>query len=1125
MKQTKQMQKDGFFSAVLRSMLYSQGGESTGAQLSDTPPTIQHSVVEPFLLNNSGMGRRSPFRTTVFDISLRVPDEAAAKQLGTRFCRDLDDDDQLLLSGLVRALDVSNHYPSEAYTFASRLGKGLPGFIHASAAYFDNGRLSGTGLCNWGSAADDALLLPSCPENSATCDERKGLCSPEKLEQRPWSCECLPGYEGSVEYTHVEDLGGSFEISGSCTAIKEFCQLDGDVALKQKDGKGNANGVLGELALPSCLPGYRAEGETTCTEEKLWVPDPQHLCHWIPPKQQPEPYCDLHMLTSPGLRVLQGCEPCPISQGASCNCMVECDEGYKRSGGGEEGSKKCLRETFLCPRKVVFKDETCVDEETNNETKTFCCKESWGENMPPGKLESRNCGEISKDKDCLSSMHDGSSGSAKAGEPCCWQRQGRKCAPESEHLAAAVCAATNEVIDATWSDMPTCTPLPVIPPRPVCENKFARLLNLVHENCDGCKPEEPCNCTVRCKPGTKQPFGEAPQGAEGIRECVWRGENQAEFEPPPNCQGICETPNNQSGLLDVSRCKNACTVGAKKCKCKVSCAAGAAVFSGDEGKKLCTPTGGGQEYERSPECRPVCVKPDNQFNQLEVVGCSGCVAGTDCSCRLKCRGDNKALRGREGEKVCKLLDASAGSLPTAEWVDKLHADRDDHVSGVPQCLPPITIQVVDALRQQALEGVTIEVYIASSNKEENRLLERLSTDDSKESDKSVKFYSEAASMLVKIEKEGYSSILRQLDRGANCNDYSKCRFQFSLSKRLNGNDLHPDGCFIKGKPSSIRWEMRAVLEWDQNPRDLDIWARNWGCYADVERAYNCRGSNASSMYHPFTNRFGVCKRRNFKTHSVKTVEGKACAVKGCRRERNQVKFIDGKPSCRTLWPDQFPKWVTYASRYVDSMDRRVVGHDPDRAKKGQVQQLSEAANWTPDHYMVLDVDKMSGYGPETVTFKNVPPGVYQIVVNQYGGYDKSTLAQGNPRVTLYIGSNNVAFECKISPQCKQDAFVWNVVNINVTAGDADLNGEIEYSIRLIDDEPDMQILRRLDLPTRTVPDFANWGWSRDDLAWLASNRFYSDDELKNVCYGKCHIVDTSLEHSYGACLASRKGSA
>eukprot|EP00930_Biecheleria_cincta_P041874 TRINITY_DN2877_c0_g3_i1.p1 TRINITY_DN2877_c0_g3~~TRINITY_DN2877_c0_g3_i1.p1 ORF type:complete len:1175 (+),score=162.63 TRINITY_DN2877_c0_g3_i1:55-3579(+) len=1090
------------FAAALRSMLYSQDEGFPGPQL-DTPPEIQHSVIQPMALN---MGRRSPFQKTEFQISCRVRDEPSAIKLGTRFCQDYGDEAQILEIGTVRALDMADLYPREAYDFASKLGKGLPSFIHVSAAYFVNDKLSEGGLCYWESALDDALQLPLCPENSAP------------LEQSPWGCKCLPGYEGHVEFSHVEDFGGSFEIVGSCTAIREFCPLAGDVELKQKDDEGGAaRGVVGEVALPSCKRGYQAEGETTCTEERKWVPDPQHLCHWTPPREQPEPYCERNMLNSTGVQI-QGCGLCTISQGASCACAVKCGEDYERSGGGEEGKKECLRETFSCPHKLLFQADICVDEETKRPTHTFCCKEAWGENVPPVSLEIRNCGEISKDRDCLSSKHDGSGGVGNAGEPCCWQKRGRKCAPKSEHLEGATCAATKDAIVSAWSDLPTCNELPEPPPKPVCENVFASIPNLVYENCTDCTPDETCNCTVRCKPGTKQPTGKYAEGSEGIRKCEWRDVGvRAEFEPPPNCQGICETPDNQSGLLDVSLCKEDCVVGDKGCQCTVSCADGTVVFSGRPGKKSCMPTDKGQEYELSPTCRPVCVKPDSQFNLLEVIGCSGCIAGTDCPCRLECRGGNKALKGREGDKVCKLHQASATSMPTAEWADKLKADDEEAVSGVPQCLPPITISVVDAINQEALGGVTIKVYIASSNKED-RLLEVLVTSDSAR-DKSVMFYCEATSMSVRIEKDGYSSILRQLDRGSNCEDPSKCRFQFSLSKALPGNHLHPQGCFVKGKPRSIEWEMRAVLEWDNSPRDLDIWARNWGCYDAVERGYNCKGSNATAkegagILGPFW-KVPVCKRDFFGRPLVKRAEFNACAMKGCRFTglSSVVAFSSetekGSPLCHYVMTDQFPKWVHYASRYVDSMDRRIVGHDPEARLKGRVQPLPEAVNWNPDHYMLLDVDKKTGYGPETVTFHNVPPGIYQVVVNQFSRGNGLRLVHGNPRVTVYIGRNNVAFECKISPQCVQDAFVWNVVNIEVTAGKAAPDGELEYEIRLIDNEEDMKILRRIELPTAR---------GIDQLACHP----YSDQELKQVCYGKCSLVDKSLEHAYGSCLKSRK---
>eukprot|EP00930_Biecheleria_cincta_P041873 TRINITY_DN2877_c0_g2_i2.p1 TRINITY_DN2877_c0_g2~~TRINITY_DN2877_c0_g2_i2.p1 ORF type:complete len:2760 (+),score=401.85 TRINITY_DN2877_c0_g2_i2:464-8281(+) len=941
----------------------------------------------------------------------------------------------------------------------------------------------------------------------------------------------------------------------------------------------------------TCAEGFEwigggKEGPRFCTksgQQEVWEDAP--VCEKVPEKLT----CGGSSSWGVGYKV-SGCDGC-VAGDASCPCTVGCESGFELEGG-QEGQLQCKEVDAMSSYTMQDK-----------------CSDIDGKDRD-------------SDKRCLASKQKIGDGEV----PCCWagrlsntmRRVDVWCAPKGspDVLEGATCGRATKAVYVPVASSPAEAPamLPVC--SAVCQNTFVGVANLLHENCDGCKPDESCNCSVRCKPGTRPSRSlseDLRRAAEGPRKCLWQDKaKRAEFEPPPTCLGVCETPDNQSGLLDVSRCQEPCPVGDKTCKCEVYCADGTAVFSGRTGRKQCIPTSKGAEYEHSPICRPVCIKPDNQMDTLEVLGCSRCMAGSDCACTLKCRPGHRSSKGREGEKICQMVQGSAADVPTALWVDKSPADKDEHPHGIPQCLPPVHIQVVDAINQKALSGVLIKVYIPSSNGEVNTLVEELSTDDSTEPGKSVELYVESPTMAMRIERENYIPVWRHVDRRSNCEEPTKCRFQISLSRILNGNDLHP-GCTLKGNADTMEWEMRAVLEWDQDPPDLDLWARNWGCHDAVDRAYNCQGKNAWKTISKGW--FGgpaepVCKRTLFTDPAVQESESRACNIKNCKMHispgnpNQQTAYKNGRPVCPALFDNQYPKWVMCGSRYAGTMDRRIEDENlRTRAKstalgrawechhyvKGQNLEWCQSAGtqggfeykffmngvdspcgdcwcckrqawechhygagqndawcnsagiqngfeyqffkgagnspcgncwcckrrlWNPDHYIVLDTDKRTGYGPETATFRNVPPGLYQIAVNQFAGPRSTNIASGNPRVSIYIGGNAVAFECKISPDCEREALIWNVVNIEITRGDPTADGEYEYKIRLIDYKEGMIALRSIDLPTKMFH-------RKDKLSndyFAEQSKLYSDQELKHVCHGKCEIVDKSIRHAYKECF-------
>ncbi|CAJ1385639.1 unnamed protein product [Effrenium voratum] len=682
------------------------------------------------------------------------------------------------------------------------------------------------------------------------------------------------------------------------------------------------------------------------------------------------------------------------------------------------------------------------------------------------------CAEALSQTQCLISQ--------EGGKPCCWRQEGFQtnyCAPEgsAEITASKVpeaCARVTKgvfrlVQDGTvgQGSLPTCTP--------TCVNTFAQIPNVVHENCDNCRPDEECHCTVSCAPGLK-PLG----GNTGPRSCLLRS-NRAEFEAAPECVRPCETPDHQRGTLDVSRCMQNCAPGDRECTCDVRCASGNfRVGGGHEGLKACEATSSGPRHRKLPICLPKCAAPDDQFGALNTNKCASCIAKTECNCELSCYTRASASGAKPGRKTCSFIVGTETSAAAAVW------EPSDGVgpAGVPQCLPPMVIQVQDARTQLPLRGVTITVSVPYGNSDRLHELEKLYTDRSTAKDFSVEFSSEARDLFVKIEKPGYTSVTRKLDRGKNCKDAFNCRFQFSISESLKGGQLYADGCFLIGNPKTIKWDMRAVLEWEEKPGDLDIWARNYECYASVEKSYVCDGNRP----HQYDSSYGIarrrtiCKRTLFTQKQVRNKEYEVCGNSLCKEDKeHRTEFSRRRvvrPECPYVATNQYPKWVHWATRYAAELSKRwrrekMIEEDyvPSYRWKKKVW-AKDAYEWTAEHHMVLDVDKRTGFGPETITFQSVPVGTYQVVVNQFSstGAQVEDISAANPRVNIYIGGNSVRFECMISETCRRKARIWNVVNIEVEdAGEVpgSTKGERKYRISIKDSQSDMIPLRWVDLPT------------------------------------------------------------
>jgi len=163
------------------------------------------------------------------------------------------------------------------------------------------------------------------------------------------------------------------------------------------------------------------------------------------------------------------------------------------------------------------------------------------------------------------------------------------------------------------------------------------------------------------------------------------------------------------------------------------------------------------------------------------------------------------------------------------------------------------------------------------------------------------------------------------------------------------------------------------------------------------------------------------------------------------------------------------------------------------------------SQWTSDNHIALNVDERSGHGPETITFKNVPPCTYQIAANIWEPPKKDfpDISKGNPRVRIIIGSGkNVEFTCVIDRACNRISRVWSVANIRIVdAGeehkDNKKTGKRKYFIRVLDSEETMAKLSEFSLHTSEVinPD--------KDYYKPRPQMNFNDAELNEVCTGRC----------------------
>jgi hypothetical protein len=219
------------------------------------------------------------------------------------------------------------------------------------------------------------------------------------------------------------------------------------------------------------------------------------------------------------------------------------------------------------------------------------------------------------------------------------------------------------------------------------------------------------------------------------------------------------------------------------------------------------------------------------------------------------------------------------------------------------------------------------------------------------------------------------------------------------------------------------------------------------------------------------------------------------------------------------------------------MQKRIQG----TAKNTKIVTAENSEQWESDgddsHYMVLDVDATKGRGPETVTFHRVPPGTYQVAVDEFEKHKDGTskdIRVAHPTIRIYLGGNQVKFKCTIPDDCQSKAAVWKAVDIKIEKApqeDQDIADSTKYRIRLIDgrNKEKMTPLNTVSLPSlKQEMDVSRWiGMADDghtsssDMKWKEikepfyrdgqqdKTQEYSEAKLKDVCHGICEPLPNS----------------
>jgi len=676
---------------------------------------------------------------------------------------------------------------------------------------------------------------------------------------------------------------------------------------------------------------------------------------------------------------------------------------------------------------------------------------------------------------------------------------------------------------------------------------------------------DPCPCNIHCQQGAGKIYG-SPD--EGHKACRMNYElNVPVFEPAPKCSPRCDEPSHNDGTRNVTGCD--CLAG-EKCSCDVRCMPGSQLVfgSGFEGPRGCEIRGGKPVYEGLPTCVLECPVPSNQMRTLDTSKCKRpCVAdaperskATDppCSCYLECAEGHKHVAGGEfGDYTCRMSAGNLSFPATADWVGPGGA-------GVPFCMQQFWVEIVDASTGEPLAGARVGVADASRP---DPVMWQVTERDGSHAGQ-VDFAVDYEKLRISVGMDNYIGITREWDRGEHCKNPSDCGVRIALAKILKHGDVHveEDRCYVHAEHVG-HYSMQATLEWDGPEKipDLDLWVRSYECSLDTSTRYNCPQEQAGlAVEIDFLSAPGMCPphlkcdRWTFTDKDLAAHEAKSCGLYVVEtqsfyhheKKHHKVRATTATDQDgRVVWksdspiPNQFAKWVFWDARYMKDLTTRIKGkceveHEQMRSKTNSkthfkmkqppplVELLPEFMDWPSDHHISLDVDQTYGYGPETATFVNVPPGTYQIVVNRFGPPKGPPINDANPRVTIRIGTNGV-FECRIPDTCKNRQNIWNVANILVEE-DTSRPGKPRYRFRILDTAEEMIPLNRVSLPTvrkhfpggclAFAPFFAYRTYF--ESAQFAMGADPSDAVLQASCHGQCEPVADNAD--LRKCIASNR---
>mmetsp|Transcript_31798 Transcript_31798/g.83653 ORF Transcript_31798/g.83653 Transcript_31798/m.83653 type:complete len:876 (-) Transcript_31798:119-2746(-) len=446
------------------------------------------------------------------------------------------------------------------------------------------------------------------------------------------------------------------------------------------------------------------------------------------------------------------------------------------------------------------------------------------------------------------------------------------------------------------------------------------------------------------------------------------------------------------------------------------------------------------------------------------------------------------------------------------------------------------VKLLDALTGESLAGVSITVEVLKVVEKVTRYTDK---------DGWAEFSSDHLDFRILAQKKGYILATKDISLRRYCGERTgdDCVVQLAMSPELKGEDLG-EGCGFAARPDgSLDWEMRAVLEWNSG-EDLNLWARSWDCFEDTRIRYQCpyAGQDQDGDLDIFggvwqstqsTDQEERCRRTDFTKPEVAQKEQQTCGMKTCAFSDGVIDAQCAQAQMR-YHANQWSKWLDEESGayYVDDLQYRWNGSD--RVV------LPGAEAWMGDSYMKLDAHTEGGFGPETVTFRNPPPGTYQLVVNRMDPNSEAsqtsqrTITDESPLVTVYLG-NSAVFDCEIDPDCAIRSRLWNVANIRIEEDGDEFDalgrrtGRKRYRASLVDTKQPMKKLHSLDLPTteELAAKTVRWAPGPFGVPNLVYEHYFksrykdNDEYVQKVCYGSCRP-----RHSNSAnrgCVASCKG--